>query len=192
MESEGVHKLPEVKSSKPQGFLRPILRNKIMFKKKNILFVLIFCVFTLISIVTLSKTASANIWPSVGSLDLIKFACSSGSELHQEVIQLKKDIAAAGTVNQARSIALAPTDGAIDALKNARIIMPLSADLRLAKSWLNDARSRILVASSQEQVADEFSGMMLAGLDNDRAAHVSVGKASCDYSTGETIAIVSA
>ena len=32
--------------------------------------------------------------------------------------------------------------------------------------------------------------MMLAGLDNDRAAHVSVGKASCDYSTGETIAIV--
>ena len=47
-----------------------------------------------------------------------------------------------------------------------------------------------LVASSQEQVADEFSGMMLAGLDNDSAAHVSVGKASCNYSTGETIAIV--
>jgi hypothetical protein len=163
-----------------------------MFKNKNILSVLIFCAFTLISIITLSKTASANIWPSVGSLDLIKFACSSGSEQHQKVIQLKKDIAAAGTVNQARPIALAPTDGAIDALKNARIIMPLSNDLRLAESWLNDARSRILVASSQEQVADEFSGMMLAGLDNDRAAHVSVGKASCDYSTGETIAIVSA
>ena len=114
-----------------------------MFKNKNILSVLIFCAFTLISIITLSKTASANIWPSVGSLDLIKSACSSGSEQHQEVIQLKKDIAAAGTVNQARSIALAPTDGAIDALKNARIIMPLSDDLRLAESWLNDARSRI-------------------------------------------------
>ena len=161
-----------------------------MFKKKNNLSVLIFCLFTLISIITLSKTASANIWPLAGSLGLIKSACSSGSEQHQEIIQLKKEIAAAGTVNQARSIALVPTAGAIDTLKNARIIMPLSDDLRLAESWLNDARSRILVASSQEQVADEFSGMMLAGLDNDRAAHVSVGKASCDYSTGETIAIV--
>jgi hypothetical protein len=153
--------------------------------------VIIFCALIfLISIVKLSETASASIWPSAGSLGLIKSACSSGSEQHQEIIQLKKEIAAAGTVNQARKIALAPTDGAIDALNNARIIMPLSNDLRLAESWLNDARSRILVASSQEQVADEFSGMMLAGLDNDRAAHVSVGKASCDYSTGETIAIV--
>jgi hypothetical protein len=161
-----------------------------MFIKKNVLSVIIFCAFNLISIVTLSKTASANIWPSAGSLGITKSDCSPGSEQHQEIIQLKKEIAAAGTVNQARKIALAPTDGAIDALKNARIIMPLSDDLRLAESWLNDARSRILVASSQEQVADEFSGMMLAGLDNDSAAHVSVGKASCNYSTGETIAIV--
>lgn len=68
--------------------------------------------------------------------------------------------------------------------------MPLSDDLRSAKTSLSDARSRILVAFSQQQVADEFSGMMLAGLDDDRAAHVSVGNASCNYSTGETIAIV--
>ena len=111
-----------------------------MFKNKNVLSVLIFCIFILTSIVTSSKTASANIWPSAGSLGLVKSACSSGSEQHEEVIQLKKAIAAAGSVNQARKIALAPTDGAIDALKNARIIMPLSDDLRLAESWLNDAR----------------------------------------------------
>lgn len=141
-------------------------------------------------IVTLSKTASANIWPSVGSLDLFKSSCPSGSDRYQELTQLKNEIAAAGTVNQAQAIALAPTDGAIDALKNARTIMPLSDDLRIAETRLSDARSRILAASSQEQVADEFSGMVLAGLDDDRAAHVSVGNASCNYSTGETIAIV--
>ncbi|MGR8951394.1 MAG: hypothetical protein ACU83V_03160, partial [Gammaproteobacteria bacterium] len=50
--------------------------------------------------------------------------------------------------------------------------------------------SRILVASSQEQVADAFDGMMLAGLDDDRVAHASAGGASCSYSTGEIIAIV--
>jgi len=161
-----------------------------VFKNKKVLSVLIFSVLTLMSIVNLSKTASANIWPSVGSLGLIKSTCPSGSDQYQELTQLKNEIAAAGTVSQARAIALAPTDGAIDALKNARTIMPLSDDLRIAETWLSDARSRILVASSQEQVADEFSGMMLAGLDDDRAAHVSVGKAGCNYSTGETIAIV--
>ena len=30
----------------------------------------------------------------------------------------------------------------------------------------------------------------LAGLDNDRAAHVNIGSGGCDYSTGELIAIV--
>ncbi|MFZ2404634.1 MAG: hypothetical protein WAW41_05820, partial [Methylobacter sp.] len=40
------------------------------------------------------------------------------------------------------------------------------------------------------QVADAFSGMMLAGLDNDSAARVTAGNASCNYSTGEIIAIV--
>ena len=68
-------------------------------------------------------------------------------------------------------------------------MMPFSDDLRTAENRLNDARSRIMLASSQEQVADEFDGMMLAGLDNDRAAHVNIGSGGCDYSTGELIAI---
>jgi hypothetical protein len=46
------------------------------------------------------------------------------------------------------------------------------------------------VASSPTQVADEFSGMMLAGLDDDSAARVSAGSVGCNYSTGELIAIV--
>jgi hypothetical protein len=170
--------------------LQLLLRRKIVFKNKNVLSVLIFSVLTLIFIVTLSKTASANNWPSAGSFDLIKSSCSSGPDQYQELTRLKSEIAVAGTVNQAREMALAPTDGAIDALKNARAIMPFSDDLRTAETRLSDARSRIIVASSQEQVADEFSGMMLAGLDNDRAAQVNVGKESCNYSTGEIIAIV--
>lgn len=160
-----------------------------MFKNKQVLSVLILSALTMLYIVTLSKTACAT-WPSTGSLDLIKSSCPSGPDQYQELSQLKKEIAAARTVDQARAIALAPTDGAIGALKNTRTIMPFSDDLHTAEIRLSNARSRILVASSQEQVADEFSGMMLAGLDNDRAAHVSIGKVGCDYSTGEIIAIV--
>jgi hypothetical protein len=159
-------------------------------KNKKVLLVWIFSAFTLISIISPSKTVSANIWSSADSLNLMKSTCPSGPDQYQELTQLKNEIIAAKTVNQAREMALAPTEGAIGALKNARTIMPFSDDLRIAETRLSDARSRILVASSQEQVADEFSGMMLAGLDDDHAAHVNVAKVGCDYSTGEVIAIV--
>ena len=158
-----------------------------MPKNKKILSVLILSVLTLI---TLSKTASANIWPSAETLALINSTCPAGPDQYPELSQLKSKIAAAETVNQARKMALAPTDGALDTLKNARAIMPFSNDLRNTETRLNDARSRILVASSQAQVADEFSGMMLAGLDNDRAAHISAGNVDCNYSSVEVIAIV--
>jgi hypothetical protein len=143
-----------------------------------------------IFIVLMPQIANAKYWPSVGSMELINSSCPAGSEQYQELKQLKKDIAAAGTIDQARKMALAPTVDAIGALKNARTMMPFSDDLRSAETRLSDARSRILVASSQEQVADAFDGMMLAGLDNDSAARVSAGSGSCNYSTGEVIAIV--
>lgn len=161
-----------------------------MPKNKNKISVFIVSLLTSIVIVTLSTTAAATVWPSSGALDLIKSTCSSGPSQYQELAQLKKDIVAAGSLNQARTMALTSTDGAIDALKSARTMMPFSDDLRTAETRLNDARSRIMLASSQEKVADEFDGMMLAGLDNDRAAHVNIGSGGCDYSTGELIAIV--
>jgi hypothetical protein len=83
-----------------------------------------------------------------------------------------------------------PTVAAIGALKNARSIMPLSEDLRLAEARLADTHSRIEAANTPQQVANEFSGMMLAGLDSDKAASLKVGKVGCSYSTGEVIAIV--
>jgi len=147
-------------------------------------------VLTSVVIVSLSQTATANVWPSASSMELIKSSCQSGPEQYQELSRLKKEITAADTVTQARTMALAPTDDALGALKNARSIMPFSNDLRSAETRLSDARSRIVVASSQEQVADEFDGMMLAGLDNDSVARVSTGAGNCNYSTGETIAIV--
>ena len=50
--------------------------------------------------------------------------------------------------------------------------------------------SRIEAADTPRRVADEFSGMMLAKLDNDKAATLKVGKTRCNYSTGEVIDIV--
>ena len=166
-----------------------LIRRGIVSKNKKILPVLIFSSLTLIFIVAVSKTASANISSSTAPFGLIKATCQSGPDQHQELTQLKNEITAAKTINQAREIALAPTEEAIDALQNARTVMPFSDDLRTAETRLGEAHSRILIASSKEQIADEFSGMMLAGLD-DHAAHVNVGKVGCDYSTGEIIAIV--
>lgn len=162
----------------------PINKNKYSLK------MLIISALTSIFIVSISQTAIANIWPSAGSMELINSSCPSGSEQYQELNQLKKEIIAADTLSHARKIALTPTDDAIEALKHARNIMPFSDDLRSAETRLSDARSRILVASSQAQVADEFSGMMLAGLDNDSPVRASAGNVSCSYSTGEIIAIV--
>lgn len=161
-----------------------------MSKNTNALSLLIYSIFTLISCITLSNSASANTRPWSDAFGLIESACPTKSEQNQELNHLKNTIASAKSVTQARTIALAPTDEAIDALKNARFIMPFSDDLLAAETRLSEARSRILVASSQEQVVDEFSGMMLAGLDDDSAVRASAGSASCNYSSGEVIAIV--
>jgi hypothetical protein len=160
--------------------------------RKNTSRLKMFIILALTSVftVSISQTANANIWPSAASMALINSSRPAGSGQYEELNQLRKEITAADTLSHARKLALAPTDEAIQALKNARTIMPFSDDLRLAETRLSDVRSRILVASSQAQVADEFSGMMLAGLDDDSAARVSAGNVGCNYSTGEVIAIV--
>ncbi|MBS3952648.1 MAG: hypothetical protein KGZ88_06855 [Methylomicrobium sp.] len=161
-----------------------------MSKNTNSMSVLIYSIFTLITCITLSNSVSANTRPWSDALGLIESACPTGAEQNQELNHLQKTIASAKSLTQAQAIALVPTNEAIDALKNARSIMPFSDDLLIAETRLSDARTRILVASSQEQVADEFSGMMLAGLDDDSAVHASAGSTSCNYSSGEVIAIV--
>jgi len=150
----------------------------------------IIMALTSVLIISMPQTASANTWPSPDSMELINSCCPPGSGQYAELRQLKKAISAADTLSDAREMALIPTDEAIRALKNARHIMPFSDNLRSAETRLSDGRSRILVASSQAQVADEFSGMMVAGLDDDSAARVSTGAGGCNYSTGEVIAIV--
>lgn len=163
-----------------------------MFIQKNIdaLKMCIILALASVFIGSMPPRANATIWPSAGAMKLINSACPSGSEHYHELNKLKKDITAAETLGQAREIALAPTDQVIEALKTARHIMPFSDDLRSAETRLGDARSRILVASSQTQIADEFSGMMLAGLDDNTAVRASAGNVGCSYSTGEVIAIV--
>ncbi|MGR9043807.1 MAG: hypothetical protein ACU83N_00840 [Gammaproteobacteria bacterium] len=158
--------------------------------EKKVLPAFVIPVLALILIGFQPVTVSANVLTSVDASDLIESNRLTGPEQYQELIQLRNEIATSTTIEKARTMALAPTEGAIDALKNARAVLPFSDDLLNAEVRLSDARSRILVASSQEQVANEFSGMMLAGLDDDRVAHVNVGKVGCNYSTGEIIAIV--
>jgi hypothetical protein len=125
-------------------------------------------------IVSMLQIANANIWPSAGSMALISAYCPAGSGQYEELNRLKKEMTAVRTLNHVRNMALSSNDEVIQALKNARTIMPFSDDFRTAKTLLSDGRTRILVASSQAQVVDEFSGMMLVGLD-DSAARVSVG-----------------
>jgi hypothetical protein len=173
-------------------FIYPDQKSRRRFVPRNKQNLPLFFVLALalMSILIQSKSASANILSSSRAWELINSSCRSGQDEYHEITQLKNEIAAAENVSQAREMALAPTDGAIDAIQNARSIVPFSDDLRTAEDRLNDARSRILLASSQEQVADEFSGMMLAGLDDDNALPVKLGKVGCNYSTGELIAIV--
>jgi hypothetical protein len=161
-----------------------------LFNSKNILWLLKMVAIIPIVVFMLTKTAGAAGWPNLDSLDLVQATCSTGSAQNPELIRLRDDISAAGSVDKARILALAPTSDAIDALSNARIVMPFSEDLRLAETRLSDGRSRIEAADTPDEVADEFSGMMLAGLDNDRAANLNIGKVGCNYSTGEVIAIV--
>lgn len=149
-----------------------------------------FFLFVSIAIVIASKSASANLFTSTDSLSILENACSSGADSHQELKALTKQITVSENLETAKALALGPTDKAIDALKNARTIMPFSNDLQIAENRLSNARNRILLASSRDQVADEFSGIMLAALDDDRVAGVDLGKVSCHYSTGEVIAIV--
>ncbi len=152
---------------------------------------IILKVLLTLSSILLANAGFANIRHSADALKLIDATCRANPAQHQELIQLNRQIMSAKSLAEARRLALSPTNDALHALKNARNLAPFSNDIRTAESRLNNARDRILLASSQEQVADEFNGMMLAGLDNDRAAHVSFGNGGgCSYSTGEIIAIV--
>ena len=157
---------------------------------KKILFVLMTGAVTLAAVFALSKTAAANAWPAAERTSLITATCSSGLEQYPELARLHNKIADAGSLIEARTLALTPTAAAIGVLRNARSIVPFSNDLRLAETKLTDMYSRIEAADTPHQVANEFSGMMLAGLDDDKAASLNVGKNKCNYSTGEVIAIV--
>jgi hypothetical protein len=139
-------------------------------------------------VVIAPKTALSQVWPLAA--DISEGVCASSKEVPPEITQLRDNIAGAKSIDEARTLALAPTDSALGALKNARTLMPFSEDLQTAETRLTDARHRIETADTPKQAADEFSGMMVAWLDDDRPAHVKVGKASCNYSTGESIAIV--
>lgn len=138
-----------------------------------------------------TSLAYAGLGQSYDAFSMIRESCSAGIAEHPELAALKQQILASASLEEAKKLALAPTDEAISALHSATMLVPFSDDLDASETRLSQARKQIQLASSQAQVADEFEGMMLAGLDNDKTASVKLGKGTeCDYSTGETIAIV--
>lgn len=159
-----------------------------MSRTNKFLFMLMMLAIASIGSVTLLSSAAAGPLSTVESLDMI-MARASASAPYPELARFSNDISAADNLDEARRLALKPTDEAIDALRNARTLMPFNEDLRLAETRLNDIRSRMEDANTPNQVANEFSGLMLAGLDDDEVAQVG-GSDGCNYSTGEVIAIV--
>lgn len=145
---------------------------------------------TTVIVAGLHFPANAGISSSAVSTAWTQTTCPEGAEATAELARLHDDIAHAASLDEARTLALAPTDAALDALDKARIMMPLSQDLQKAQTRLEGQRSRIKSAETPPQVADEFTGMMLAGLDDDRLVNAKVGSHGCSYSSGETIAIV--
>lgn len=107
-----------------------------------------------------------------------------------QIEQLRAQIANEESLEKARALALEPTDAAISAIHHARLIMPFSENLSAAEVRITEFRSHIEKAGTPNQVADEFSGMMVAWLDDDNMANVDIGDKSCNYSSGEVIAIV--
>jgi hypothetical protein len=160
-----------------------------MSRTKKFLFMLMMLTVISINVVVMPKTAAASPLSTVESLDMI-LGRASWSASYPELARLREDISKTDNLNEARRLALAPTNEAIEALKNARSILPFSEELRLTETRLSDARSRIEEARTPNQVASEFSGILLAGLDDDEVAQVGVGDTGCNYSTGEVIAIV--
>jgi hypothetical protein len=161
-----------------------------VYKNYKVMFVSVMFLLSILGISCFSNSAWANIWPASEPMALIQSACPAGQRQYPELVQLKAEISSANSLEQARQLALAPTDSALSALENARFIAPFSRDLLTASTKLSNARARILQAATPVQVANEFEGMMLAGLDNDKAAHVNIGSGGCDYSSGELIGIV--
>jgi hypothetical protein len=160
-----------------------------MIKTNRFLFLLRVMAIASVTLLVMPESAAASPLSTGESLDVI-MGRASASAFYPELARLRRDISAAGTLAEARSLALAPTDEALGALRNARSILPFNEDLRLAETRIGDARSRMEQAGTPDQVADEFSGLMVAWLDDDKAAEVDVGDAGCNYSTGEIIAIV--
>lgn len=159
-------------------------------KNKTLVSISFRNVFVFLSLFILAESSGANIFPSTTTVSLLSSSCTQNKQNSEEFIKTKNDIISAKTLEEARNIALEPTEQALSAVHQAKFLLASNDDLIVAEQRLDTARSKILSASSQEEVADEFSGMMLAGLDNDSVAKVDTEAGSCNYSTGETVAIV--
>lgn len=138
----------------------------------------------------LSPTIEANIWSTDCVWQLKNSSCQSQLNQIMAFEQLKSQIIAASTVNEAQNIAVASINQALEAVENAEYFAPFTSELENTRYILNLTRSQILQANSPQQVSAVVSEMLLAGLDSDNPLQLNAGNTDCQYSTGEVIAIV--
>lgn len=170
------------------------MRYEVMVNLKTTLFkrsaLSSFISILMIGLALFADNVYANLLPSSATPELIQSMCKVDAQRQGELVKLNKEILAANDLASARQLALSPTEDALKAVGNARLLLPLSSDLESAEARLESFKAHIQAATSKEEVVDELNGVMLAGLDNDSAARVKIGSGGCDYSSGELIAIV--
>ena len=109
------------------------------------------------------------------------------AEAHLQANAWVTRIAAAPTLDEARSIALQPTQGVHFALAQAQRIAPWTDSLAEADGELMAYESRVNAATTQQEIADQATVFAVGAPGGVKA---DVGAGGCGYSTGEVIAIV--
>lgn len=116
-----------------------------------------------------------------------------GCDAQAELAAQQERIAEAGSIEDARDLALTDARRARKALGVATWVAPASENLRDAKTRVDDYVEAVDRAATREEVADQFADFV-------QVAHVSDivgvdgtydgGDSRCNFSTGELIAIV--
>jgi hypothetical protein len=113
---------------------------------------------------------------------LVRCACDPSA-----LLELRDEIASAGTPARAQQLATAPLEAAREALARARRLVPGSTELVAKERQLRGGELAVAAAATPEAVADAF--VATVGGPPARAA-VDAHALGCSYSTGEIIAIV--
>jgi hypothetical protein len=142
-------------------------------------------------VTTIAATAVLVLW-SIGASALPNPAIplpDCGCIDRAEISALQERIAKAPSLEEARTLALAPVELAHDALSRALWLAPRSQSIRAAERRLSAYRAGVHGARSEAEVAREF-GQLVRLADSGGVAFDAHFLSACHYSTLEIVAIV--